>query len=319
MRRSAKKWLFATSLLLLVGLILFGGAMTAMGWDFSKLSMGKYETNRHEIEQTVRDVAVTTGTADVRILPAEDGKVTVVCHERERVVHKVEVRDGVLSVTVEDTRRWYEHIGFFPGTSSVTVYLPAGEYGAASLRTSTGNVEVAEDFTFQSIDAQATTGHITCRASATGKIVLGATTGDLSAKALCAESMELSVSTGNIRLENVTCEGALSFRVSTGQATLAGVRAAILTSTGTTGNAILSDVIVTGEMRIERSTGNVRFTDCDAATLHIETETGDVTGSLLSPKIFLAHSDTGRVTVPETETGGICRIHTDTGDVRITV
>ena len=56
---------------------------------------------------------------------------------------------------------------------------------------------------------------------------------------------------------------------------------------------------------------------CDAEEIGIKTDTGDVTGSLLSEKVFHARTDTGRIEVPKTTGGGLCEIVTDTGDVRI--
>ena len=70
---------------------------------------------------------------------------------------------------------------------------------------------------------------------------------------------------------------------------------------------------------MERSTGDVRFDRCDAASLEIKTGTGDVTGSLCSEKVFIARSDTGHISVPETVNGGKCSITTDTGDIIITL
>ena len=72
-------------------------------------------------------------------------------------------------------------------------------------------------------------------------------------------------------------------------------------------------------MRFLRSTGDVEFERCDAAELQIETDTGSVTGSLRSEKVFIAQSDSGRVKVPETASGGICRITTDTGRISIEI
>ena len=46
---------------------------------------------------------------------------------------------------------------------------------------------------------------------------------------------------------------------------------------------------------------------------------GNVTGTLLTDKIFLAQSDTGRVDLPKTVGGGKCEITTDTGNIEISV
>jgi len=48
-----------------------------------------------------------------------------------------------------------------------------------------------------------------------------------------------------------------------------------------------------------------------------EERTGSVTGTILTEKVFLAKSGTGRVSVPQTVSGGICEIVTGTGGIEI--
>ena len=47
--------------------------------------------------------------------------------------------------------------------------------------------------------------------------------------------------------------------------------------------------------------------------------TVDVTGTLLSEKVFIAQSGTGRIDVPETTTDGKCKITTDTGRISLSI
>ena len=56
---------------------------------------------------------------------------------------------------------------------------------------------------------------------------------------------------------------------------------------------------------------------CDAAEIVVKTDTGDVTGTLLTEKVFMVKTDTGDVDVPRSVTGGACEITTDTGDIRV--
>ena len=82
---------------------------------------------------------------------------------------------------------------------------------------------------------------------------------------------------------------------------------------------MLKNVIANEKFDIERSTGDVKLELCDAAEILIRTDTGSVTGSLMSDKVFIVSADTGRVNVPKTTSGGVCQITTDTGDIRITI
>ena len=49
----------------------------------------------------------------------------------------------------------------------------------------------------------------------------------------------------------------------------------------------------------------------------VKTSTGNVKGTLLSDKIFVTDTSTGRVSVPKTTSGGKCEITTSTGDIEI--
>ena len=79
----------------------------------------------------------------------------------------------------------------------------------------------------------------------------------------------------------------------------------------------MTNLIVSGHLQAETNTGDITFDRCDAATMKITADTGNVTGTLLTPKIILAQSDTGRVDVPRSTEGGICEITTDTGRISI--
>jgi DUF4097 and DUF4098 domain-containing protein YvlB len=90
-----------------------------------------------------------------------------------------------------------------------------------------------------------------------------------------------------------------------------------LVSDGDTGDMILNSVTATEKFIITRDTGDVRLDGCDAAEIFITTDTGDVKGSLLSEKVFIARSKTGKIDVPKTVNGGRCEITTDTGNINI--
>lgn len=136
---------------------------------------------------------------------------------------------------------------------------------------------------------------------------------------LSTGSLDLSVTTGKIMVSGVTCQGDVALSVSTGKTALTDITCRNLRSNGTTGTISLERVLADEAISVERSTGDVRFNGCDAAELSVKTGTGNVTGSLLTEKIFLTETGTGRVEVPQTATGGKCQIRTGTGDIRIKI
>ena len=82
----------------------------------------------------------------------------------------------------------------------------------------------------------------------------------------------------------------------------------------------MKNVIASEKFSIQRDTGDVTFEGCDAREIFVKTDTGKITGTLLSEKDFSAcRSDTGNVRVPATVSGGKCELITDTGNIKIEI
>lgn len=319
MSKRAKIWLVIAASLVLIGCIIFGGVMAMLKWDFTKLSTNKYETNNYEINENYKNISIITNTADIVLVPFENSKSSVVCYEQKNVKHSVAVKDGTLVIEVVDSRKWYEHISIGFDTLKITVYIPQGEYGSLSISSSTGDVEIPDDLKFESIDISTSTGDIKNYASTSKAIKIKTSTGGIHVENLFAGALDLSVSTGDVIAKSITCEGDIKINVSTGRTKLTDVTCKNVTSNGSTGDISLKNVIAVEKISIERSTGDVKFEGSDAAEIFIKTNTGDVEGSLLTDKVFITKTDTGRINVPNSITGGRCEITTDTGDIKINI
>ena len=319
MSERRKIGLVIASSLVLIGGIIFGSVMTMLNWDFTKLSTTKYETNTYEIDEEFSNISIVTDTADMVFVPSENAKSSVVCYEQKNAKHSVTVRNGTLVIEVVNTKKWYEYIGINFGTPKITVSIPQGEYGTLSVKSSTGDVKIPKEFTFESMDISESTGNVKNDASASGTIKIKTSTGDIRVENISAGALDLSVSTGSVTISEVVCEGNVKIRVSTGKTALTDITCKNVTSSGNTGGFSLKNVIAAEKFSIERSTGDVKLDSCDAAEIVIKTDTGDVKGSLLSNKVFITQTDTGRVDVPKTGIGGRCEITTDTGNIHITI
>ena len=319
MDKVTKIWLITAASLVLLGCIILGGSLAMSKWDFKSFSTTKYETNTHEITEDFQSISINIDTTDVTFAVTDGSKCSVVCYEQKNLTHAVSVKDGVLIIELIDSRKWYEHIVIGFETPSITFYLPRGEYDALSVSAHTGDIEIPADFAFRSIDITTSTGEVKNYASALESVKIKATTGNITVEGLSSDSLELSVSTGIIKASDVTCNGNVTVRVSTGEAYLNNVTCGNISSTGNTGDIFLKNVMANEKLSIERSTGNVKLERCDAAEIFIKTDTGDVKGTLLSDKVFIVRTDTGRISVPDTVTGGRCEITTDTGNINVSI
>lgn len=338
MSKTTKKWLATATALVFVGLILFLVAAAANKWDLTAFGTREYETNTYDVTEDFTDIAIKTDTANVCVLPSEDGKCKVVAFEDAKQKHTVTVDGDVLTVSITDNRAWYEFIGFSFTSPKITVYLPHTVYGSLLVKTDTGDVEIPKDFGFEEVNVTtstgdvkllssvsgnvnitASTGNVRLLSSVSGGVKIATSTGSVTLDGASAESVEVSTSTGNILLSSVSITGDLKTEVSTGDTRLTDVTARTMTTEGDTGDLYLTRVRITEDLSVKRSTGDVVFDRSDAESILVETDTGDVTGTLLTKKLFLTETETGDVSVPRSESGGRCEITTSTGDINIRI
>ena len=288
------------TILILVGGIVFTSAMSAHGWDFSKLTTVEYESKTYVIEESIDNISVITDTADVIFVKSTDEKIKVETYLPKDDKHTVEILENTLTVKRESNFNWSEFFRINFKSAKITIYLPEGEYGSLNIKADTSNVNISDVFTFYTIYIKVSTGDVKFNASATEYLKIRSSTGDVSVKDITTGDIDIATSTGDIKLTNVVCSGSLKAEMSTG-------------------DIKLKNVIATEKFNIRCGTGDVEFERSDAAEIFARTDTGDVKGTLLSEKIFIARSDTGDVDVPKTTTGGKCELITNTGDIKIKI
>ena len=162
----------------------------------------------------------------------------------------------------------------------ISVYLPAGSYELLKAVMGTGDVTADKALVFGAVDVEINTGDLTLNGVQADKVTAHGSTGDIRLSDMTPGTVDVSVSNGKIVLTNVVC---------------------------------------TGDLRCESTTGDIRLTDVDGANLYLSASTGDIEGTILTDKVFSAHSSTGKVSVPATAAGGRCEAETSTGDIRLSL
>ena len=237
-------------------------------------------TKEQEIDGTFQNITISANRdANISVKPSSDGKARVVSITREKV-NCTAVNDGTtLVVNINDQRSWFDRVLEFHA-AEVIVYVPAGAYADLTINTKAGHTNVPADFSFESITVNSTTGNIVCNASAQKSINISNTTGDVALNNVTADTLNIRITTGKIELTNVITSGKISLKV---------------------------------------TTGNIVFNGCDGAEIKAKATTGSIKGTLLSPKIFLTNTTTGKINVPRTTSGGICDLSTTTGKIDISI
>ncbi|MBE6909390.1 MAG: DUF1700 domain-containing protein [Ruminococcaceae bacterium] len=265
------------------------------------------DRGEYHIDEPFDALDVRVGMADVRVLGTRGGETRIETEHDENVEETVEVCDGVLTVILGEPHGQRTGIGAILGAlgggfggGEVTIYLSDKQWDTVHITTLSGDVEV------QDFKARAVT--------------LSTKSGDVDARHLEAEErVDADSLSGDVRFATMQA-GDVTMRSLSGNLEMNYLRAGNLSAKGKSGDIEIEDTIVDGMMSAETTSGDVALRRSDAQELRLVSVSGDVSGTLLSPKTFYAHSISGDVRVPESDAGaGRCDARTTSGDVSLRI
>lgn len=201
--------------------VLRTGLVAEAAWrhDYTPLTV-----NTYPVSGNFTDISVTDYYADVQFRVSRDGSVSVVTRDAADVTHTVRVEGNTLTVTRPEPsvgQRLFHHDDDDP---EVTIYLPAGNYGALTVSNTSGDIESAAQLGFASANLTTVSGDIDLNGPVSGKIVCNTTSGDVELRCPTAGDVEISTTSGDAELER---SDAASLTIST---TSGEVEGSLLTS-----------------------------------------------------------------------------------------
>ena len=324
--------------LIVAGIAIAGAAFSMTGFDFKNFDTESYEEVTRTVEGDFKHIVIATQIHNIDLAPSTDGICKVVGDENDSIKIETKIEGDILTVKTVDTREWYNFIGINLEEAGLTLYLPESEYTSLTAASDTGHINIPESFAFTGASMATATGAIVFRAKIDQELALASRTGSISVSKQNLSKLDVENSTGKISIENIEASSSVRAEANTGKIELKDIKCNSIDVETTTGNISLQNVIAeadisisadTGKisllsclsdsLNIDTDTGDVKLDACDANSIDIETETGDVMGYLLTPKIFDTDTNTGDIRVPQSTSGGICKIRTSTGNIIITI
>ena len=243
--------------LILVGFLAIIVAFGLSGWN---LSIPKTEQILHiyEVTEDFLDISISSTEADVILLPAKDGVCRVECYEKPKVTYAISVSDGTLTISAIDTRAWYDYVHLFSYPSpKITVYLPEEAYRSFTVNSTTGDVTVPNQFSFDTVDINVSTGDVLCQAPSVGSLRIKTSTGDVELKNLVAsEAIQITCSTGDVEFER--CDAAeLIIKTDTGDVEGSLLSPKIFFAESDTGSVDVPRSVTGGTCTVSTSTGDI--------------------------------------------------------------
>ena len=208
------------------------------------------------------------------LLPSQSGEVAIVTQESKYVTYKITREDGTLTLEKQDKRPWYQRIFDWMKDLTLTVRLPSG----------------------MSLDAQT----INAGVSATG-----------------LEVCEMRLDTRNAVVRATSCHAAGAFVMTTGNGAIVARDCSAQNLSGKTSNSKASLAGVRAEVvSLESSNGAMTVEDVEAGQLACSTSNGGISLCNVSAEKVSASTNNGRVTLSGLRASQSIRLSTANASIR---
>ena len=268
-RRSfVKTFVILGAILLVAGLAVFVGGMTAGGWDFSILNTVRYTQKSYDAAGAVTSVHIEYSDASIAVEYSETAEnvhidYPVRLNERDEESAQIEITEEGGTLAVIEHVDWEKNLFQWSlgNSPAVRVVLPAGQNIALDLYTQNGSISLnADGEALPSLDLHSNNGSI----SASGALTV-------------AEDATFSTSNGSVEVSGVSAAGDLTLRTSNGSVRAENISADSLEARSSNGSLRLADIAAADSLTAKTAHGSVElFGDITAKMLTVSTSAGDI-------------------------------------------
>lgn len=302
MKKSKKILITVAVILIAVGIICGFCGIYSLGFNFNEISTSDFVTHTYTVEDDFTNIIIEDAASNINFYKSNDDKCRVLCDEREKVTHTVVSENNTLTVRVKDERNWFEriNIGFFVADMRVSVYLPKNKYDSLNAASMSGDIDVANEFTFDNAK-------------------VGSISGDISVKADVKQELNISSTSGDVIINNISATECINASSVSGEIDLSNVKGKEIFANTISGGVMLADTVASQKLKANSTSGEIDLKRCDAKNIVLDTVSGEISGTLLSNKQFITETTSGTVNVPQSVSNEECRITTVSGDIYIEI
>ena len=309
-----KKAVIAASIMIVAGIIIVISAFAVNGFRWPNVTVNLAHMTSEPVNYIKKTVDIKDKFSSIEVKSASDVDVAVKkasgdtsyveYYDCENLTHHVEVSDGVLRITADDSRNvaFNVSIGLYTGAwPSVTVYLAGTEYDDLKIVTSSGDIDMEYYLLVGNIDIEASSGDVTVNGSNSDSLTIATRSGNIKIDSASSKDTRISANSGDVSLGDVVTDN-IDLKTSSGNITSGSIKAKRING--------------------RASSGDVMIRDCDASEINIMTKSGDVSigiGSEMKYE-YTTKTSSGDVNVPDSVKGadGKCNIETSSGDIDVT-
>lgn len=309
-----KKAVIVASIMIVAGIIIVISAFAVNGFRWPNVTVNLAHMTSEPVNYIKKTVDIKDKFSSIEVKSASDVDVAVKkasgdtsyveYYDCENLTHHVDVSDGVLKITADDSRNvaFNVSIGLYTGAwPSVTVYLAGTEYDDLKIVTSSGDIDMEYYLLVGNIDIEASSGDVTVNGANSDTLTIATRSGNIKIDSASSKDTRISANSGDVSLGDVVTDN-VDLKTSSGNITSGSIKAKRING--------------------RASSGDVMIRDCDASEINIMTKSGDVSigiGSEMKYE-YTTKTSSGDVNVPDSVKGadGKCNIETSSGDIDVT-
>lgn len=267
-RTFIKIFVILGAILLVAGVAVFVGGMTAGGWDLTILNTVRYTQKSYDAEGAVTSVHIEYSNAAISVEYSETAETVhidypVRLNERDEESAQIEITEEGGTLAVIEHVDWEKNLFQWSlgNSPAVRVVLPAGQNIALDLYTQNGSISLnADGEALPSLDLHSNNGSI----SASGALTV-------------AEDATFSTSNGSVEVSGVSAAGDLTLRTSNGSVRAENISADSLEARSSNGSLRLADIAAADSLTAKTAHGSVElFGNVTAKMLTASTSAGDI-------------------------------------------
>lgn len=321
-----KKLLIASACVSALGIIVLIALGIYTRFDLKKLNKTPYTEKTYEIEEKFNKISIDTSSYDVKFELAKTSTVTVTCiNPGKNDVFAVEKKTlNIISKAQKSKGSLFNPaFDFKDGKTDIVISIPNKTLNSLSIKTSGGKVEIDDYFNVTPVDVTLETngGTIIYGSGASNVIDVKCAGGSIEMTDSKCTAMNLTLESGEITLNGVGTEADFTADVKDGKLTIDGIECDNFALASKSGNADISNVKSEVRLDVDNGSGTVKLEKSDANIVNIKNDSGSVTASFLTDKIFTTSSNGGKIDIPEPkeDLAGMCVIDTNSGDVKCSI
>ena len=278
-----------------------------------------YRSIAHDRNKNFNDVIIHVDHADVVIARAEDDRCKVLVCENKEAPNVVTRTSEALSVVTKDDRGLVKRIFSSKKADKITILLPQSSYRSLYVNIKSGSLAVSGGLSFENLEAAIMSGNLNLNAEVTNAANVDIMKGNLQTYKTTIGELTSAISSGEIILDTTRVAGNIETSIARGNLIAREVVCGSISSDVANGKNDLTGLVAEESMSLSIATGKIILDGCDAKEIHADVAVGDISGSLLSDKIFTAKAGVGKVNVPTTADGGRCNAKVSVGSIDLKI